>query len=65
MKNYFLIDTFNGLSTIVDRTVAENQQQAENYFFNEMTWLIGEVIDAESFKNDLEIASFENQSQEQ
>lgn len=65
MKTYFLIDTFNGLSTIVDKTVAENQQQAENYFFNEMGWLIGEVVDAESFKNDLEIASFENQSHEQ
>lgn len=65
MQTYFLIDTFNGLSTIVDRTVAENQQQAENYFFNEMGWLIGEVVDSESFKNDLEIASFENQSHEQ
>lgn len=65
MKTYFLIDTFNGLSTILDRTVAETEKQAQTYFFDEMGWLIGEVVDAESFKNDLEIASFESQSQEQ
>lgn len=61
MGVYLLV---NDDSKVLDKTKADSEDTAHNYFRTLKGWVGGSIISEEDYKNDLELTRFEAQSEQ-